>query len=129
MRVGTKGADILFSWSDEDHFFFGLEGDDRVGDDKFASVVPTNDHYYGNEGKDRLYSYTGDDQLFGNTGADSAVVYHHSGEVIFDGGRGADVAYLMGFSDTSEVIEKGHKTIIIDGDCRVVMINVEDWSF
>ena len=28
-----------------------------------------------------------------------------------------------------EIVEKGHRTVVIDGDCRVVLRDVEDWSF
>lgn len=129
MKVGTKGSDILFSSTSEDHFFFGLEGDDRVGDDKFVSAVPTNDRYYGNEGDDRLYSYTGDDWLYGNTGSDIALIHHRDGKVRFDGGNGFDVANFIGFSEGVLILEKGNRSIIIDDDCKVVMRDVEDWNF
>ena len=125
MRIGTPKSDILFASTGEDHFLFGLEGADRVGDVEYLAA--TNDHYYGNEGKDRLYSYSGDDWLFGNTGADHALIAHHAGKIVFDGGKGRDVANLMGFSEDATVIERDHRTVIRDDDCVVVLRNVEEW--
>ena len=125
MRIGTKKSDILFASTDEDHFLFGLEGNDRVGD--VQNLAATNDHYFGNEGNDRLYSYSGDDWLFGNTGSDQAVIVHHAGKIVFDGGSGQDIAHLMGFSEDASVTDRGNGYVIKDGDCVVVLRNVEEW--
>lgn len=126
MRVGTHKSDILVGYIDEDRFVFGLEGNDWIG--RIDHVAPSDDWLYGNEGDDYLYSFTGNDRLFGNTGSDLAVIYHHDGITRFDGGKGFDQARLIGFSDEATITEYNHRTVITDGDCKVVLRNVEEWS-
>lgn len=137
---GTNENDFFSNLTTDDHFVFGLRGNDIIMDvltlDGSQTSSYSDDIFLGGGGNDWLISRGGDDFLFGGKGRDQFQAINGDqidldmNCITIDGGAGRDRAKLYGFTGDETIVEMSDRTVVHGDDMMVVIFdNVEKWEF